>query len=146
MAITARTLTAMLGTQPGNRPAYLELADALRLLIVDGRLTVGTRLPGERELATALGLSRTTTTRAYQQLRDAGFATARRGSGTVVALPLAQSSASTLIVESSDPDSIAWTYSAPAAPPGTARAFERATAALPGLLTSTGARPSGFAS
>ncbi|KYH44249.1 PLP-dependent aminotransferase family protein [Branchiibius sp. NY16-3462-2] len=144
MAITARTLTAMLGTQPGNRPAYLELADALRLLIVDGRLTVGARLPGERELATALGLSRTTTTRAYQQLRDAGFATARRGSGTVVALPLAQSSASTLIVESGDPDSIAWTYSAPPAPPGTARAFERATAALPGLLTSTGYLPDGL--
>lgn len=144
MATTARTLTAMLGPLPGKRPAYLELADALRLLIVDGRLTAGSRLPGERELAVALGLSRTTTTRAYQHLRDAGFATARRGSGTVVALPLAQSSASSLIVESNDPSAIAWTYSAPPAPAGTARAFERAAVALPGLLTSTGYLPDGL--
>lgn len=144
MAMTARTLGAMLGDLPGAQPAYLELADALRLLIVDGRLTAGSRLPGERELAAGIGLSRTTTTRAYQQLRDAGFATARRGSGTVVTLPLAQSAASSLIVESSDPSAIAWTYSAPPAPPGTARAFERAAAALPGLLTSTGYLPDGL--
>lgn len=144
MAITARTLTTMLGSLPGIRPAYLELADGLRLLIVDGRLTTGSRLPGERELAASLGLSRTTTTRAYQQLRDAGFATARRGSGTLVALPLAQSAASSLIVESKDADAIAWTYSAPPAPAGTARAFERAAVALPGLLTSTGYLPDGL--
>lgn len=144
MAITARTLTAMLGTLPGTRSAYLELTDALRLLIVDGRLTAGSRLPGERELAAALGLSRTTTTRAYQKLRDAGFATARRGSGTVVTLPLAESAASSLIVDSSDPSAIAWTYSAPPAPAGTARAFERAAVALPGLLTSTGYLPDGL--
>ena len=49
----------------------------LRLLIGDGRIPVGTRLPSERELTEALGVSRTTVTRAYAALRDA--ATPRRG-------------------------------------------------------------------
>lgn len=142
--ITTRTLSAFLGALPGQRPAYLELAEAIRLLVVDGRIPPGGRLPGERELAGALGVSRTTTARAYQQLRDHGFATARQGSGTVVCLPMAQSTASSLIVESGDPDVIAWTYSAPPAPPGTARAFKRAAEGLPGLLTSTGYLPDGL--
>ena len=32
-------------------PLWRQLAEALRLLILDGRLTLQTRLPGERELA-----------------------------------------------------------------------------------------------
>lgn len=142
--ITTRTLSALLGALPGQRPAYVELAEAIRLLVIDGRIPPGARLPGERELAGVLGLSRTTTARAYQQLRDSGFATARQGSGTVACLPMAQSTASSLIVESGDPDVIAWTYSAPPAPPGTARAFQRAAGDLPGLLTSTGYLPDGL--
>jgi hypothetical protein len=39
-------------------PLWRQLADALRLLILDGRLTLETRLPGERELAAALNVSR----------------------------------------------------------------------------------------
>ncbi|WP_162563361.1 GntR family transcriptional regulator, partial [Mycolicibacterium mucogenicum] len=46
-------------------PAYLGLADAIRLLIVDGRLPVGARYPSERALADALRVSRTTVTAAY---------------------------------------------------------------------------------
>ena len=34
-------------------PLWRQLAEALRLLILDGRLTLQTRLPGERELAAA---------------------------------------------------------------------------------------------
>lgn len=41
-------------------PLWRQLAEALRLLILDGRLTLQTRLPGERELAAALNVSRTT--------------------------------------------------------------------------------------
>ena len=52
-------------------PAYAGLADALTLLIGDGRIGLGTRLPSERELTEALGVSRTTVTRAYAALRDA---------------------------------------------------------------------------
>ncbi len=68
-------------------PGYARLAAALRLLVLDGRLPLGTRLPGERELATALGVSRTTITAAYDALRESGYAASRRGSGTWTTLP-----------------------------------------------------------
>ena len=62
-------------------PAYVSLARASRLLVLDGRLPLRTRLPGERELAEALGVSRTTATAAYAELRDEGFLASRRGRG-----------------------------------------------------------------
>ena len=68
-------------------PAYAGLADALILLIGDGRIAVDTRLPSERELTDALGVSRTTVTRAYAALREAGYAEARRGAGTFTRVP-----------------------------------------------------------
>lgn len=69
-------------------PAYLGLADAIRLLIVDGRLPVGARLPSERALADALRVSRTTVTAAFTQLRDDGYLNARRGARSTASLPL----------------------------------------------------------
>src|SRR3954467_2519357 len=41
---------------PGTRrpPAYRALADGIRLLVLEGRVPVGARLPAERELALAL--------------------------------------------------------------------------------------------
>ncbi|HEU4543267.1 MAG TPA: PLP-dependent aminotransferase family protein [Jiangellaceae bacterium] len=75
-------------------PSYARLAAALRLLVLDGRLPLATRLPGERELAAALGVSRTTITAAYDALRDAGYAASRRGSGTWTTLPDTRSGAS----------------------------------------------------
>ena len=45
-------------------PAYKGLAEGLRVLITDGRIPVGVRLPSERELTASLGVSRTTVTRA----------------------------------------------------------------------------------
>lgn len=68
-------------------PAYLSLADAIRLLIVDGRLPVGARYPSERALADALRVSRTTVTAAYAQLREDGYLNARRGARSTTALP-----------------------------------------------------------
>jgi DNA-binding transcriptional MocR family regulator len=68
-------------------PAYLGLADAIRLLIVDGRLPVGARYPSERALADALHVSRTTVTAAYAQLREDGYHNARRGARSTTALP-----------------------------------------------------------
>ena len=68
-------------------PAYLGLADAIRLLIVDGRLPVGARYPSERALADALRVSRTTVTAAYAQLREDGYLNARRGARSTTALP-----------------------------------------------------------
>jgi len=72
-------------TRPG--PAYAALADALRQAVLSGTLPLRTRLPSERELAQALGVSRTTTTAAYDALRDEGYLASRRGSGTVTTLP-----------------------------------------------------------
>jgi DNA-binding transcriptional MocR family regulator len=68
-------------------PAYLGLAAAIQLLIGDGRLAQGVKLPSERELADLLHVSRTTVSAAYVQLREDGFAVARHGSGTFSALP-----------------------------------------------------------
>src|SRR5262249_25589762 len=46
----------------------------------------GTRVPSERELSTALGVSRTTVVAAFDRLRAAGVLRSRRGSGTRVAV------------------------------------------------------------
>ncbi|HRI97541.1 MAG TPA: GntR family transcriptional regulator, partial [Nocardioides sp.] len=62
-SITARRVATLVGEFDRN-PAYAGLADALVLLIGDGRIPEGTRLPSERELTEALGVSRTTVTRA----------------------------------------------------------------------------------
>lgn len=74
-------------TSARSGPVYRGLADALRMLVVDGRLPVGSRLPSERALAEALHVSRTTVTAAYTALREDGFLHARRGARATVALP-----------------------------------------------------------
>ncbi|RDH74596.1 PLP-dependent aminotransferase family protein [Mycolicibacterium moriokaense] len=76
-------------TSSRSGPAYHGLADAIRLLIVDGRVPVGARLPSERAMADALRVSRTTVTAAYAQLRDDGYLNARRGARSTTALPVA---------------------------------------------------------
>lgn len=76
-------------TSSQSGPAYLGLADAIRLLIVDGRVPVGSRIPSERALAEALRVSRTTVTAAFAQLRDDGYLHARRGARSITALPMA---------------------------------------------------------
>ncbi len=85
-SISARRVATLVGDFDRS-PAYAGLADALVLLIGDGRIPLGTRLPSERELTDALGVSRTTVTRAYAALRDAGYAEARQGSGTFTRVP-----------------------------------------------------------
>ena len=70
------------GMSTGGRTKALALG--LRSLIVDGRLLDGDRLPAERVLADALGLSRSTVTAAYDHLRAAGFLIGRQGAGTFV--------------------------------------------------------------
>ncbi len=71
----------------GGGAAYRQLADGVRLLILDGRLPVGVRIPGERDLAAALDVSRTTVTAAFGQLRDEGYLDSRQGSGSHTSLP-----------------------------------------------------------
>lgn len=73
------------GSRTGS--AYLELAERIKLLVLDGRLPMNTRLPAERELAATLELSRTTVSAGYDQLRESGFLRSRRGSGSWTTLP-----------------------------------------------------------
>jgi len=88
ITLSARALASRLGEWRDGGPAYRSLADRIRLQILDGRIPVGARLPAERELAAALGLSRTTVAAAYAVLRDRGAIESLRGSGSVARLPL----------------------------------------------------------
>lgn len=85
--VGASSLVKLLGAWAGRGPAYQDLAGALRLLVLDGRVPLETALPGERELASALGLSRTTVAAAYALLRDQGHLRSRRGARSLTALP-----------------------------------------------------------
>lgn len=60
------------------------LADALASLIRSGDLLPDSRLPSERALGAALGMSRGTVASALEQLADAGLVERRHGSGTYV--------------------------------------------------------------
>ena len=89
-AVSGPHLARLLGTWKAGAdltPAYARLAAAIRMLVLDGRLALATRLPGERELARALGVSRTTVTAAYDAMRADGYAASRQGSGTWTTLP-----------------------------------------------------------
>src|SRR3954467_13493317 len=68
-------------------PVYSALANGVTSLVLDGRIATETRLPSERELATALRLSRATVTAAYDLLRAEGFLASRTGSGSFVPAP-----------------------------------------------------------
>ncbi|MEO3814323.1 PLP-dependent aminotransferase family protein [Sphaerisporangium sp. B11E5] len=80
-------LARLLDLPTGARPYYRALAEAVRTLILDGRLPVRVRMPAERHLAAALGVSRTTVTTAYDRLRERGYLDSRQGAGSWTALP-----------------------------------------------------------
>lgn len=80
-------VAALMDGCAGSGAAYAALADGLRSAVLAGALPPRTRLPGERELAAALGISRTTVSTAYDVLRGEGYLVSRQGSGTVTALP-----------------------------------------------------------
>lgn len=127
-------------------PAYAGLADALRLLIGDGRILLGTRLPSERELTDSLGVSRTTITRAYADLRDSGYAESRRGAGTFTRVPGGRRRAldRALLPYSGDEDAIDLNCAATSAPPGVAAAYAAAVEELPAHLGGHGYFPAGL--
>ena len=144
-SITARRVATLVGGFD-RRPAYAGLADALVLLIGDGRIPAGTRLPSERELTEALGVSRTTVTRAYATVRDGGYAEARRGSGTFTQVPggPARSHDRALLPRQSDRAAIDLNCAAPFAPPEIATAYAEAVTRLPAYLGGHGYFPAGL--
>src|SRR3954449_9871305 len=92
--VAPAALAALLGEgrrHPGG--AAQAIAAALRAMVVDGRGPVRTRLPSERALAPALGVSRGTVSRAYDRLRADGFLISARGAGSWLTLPDAAAAA-----------------------------------------------------
>ena len=126
-------------------PAYRQLAQALRMLVLDGRVGLNVRLPGERELAAALGLSRTTIAAAFDRLRDEGFLESRQGSGSVTRLPPGRMEQALPEIELTDGvDILNWTHAALPAAPGVGRAYQLAVEALPAFLGELGYDPLGL--
>ena len=65
-------------------PAYLQLKDYLKEMILEGVLAPGVKLPSTRELSRLAGVSRNTVILAYQFLEDDGLIETVRGRGTFV--------------------------------------------------------------
>ena len=65
-------------------PIYAQITSQLRDQILSGQLTEGTTLPSIRKLASELGVSVITTSRAYADLEQSGFIASIQGKGTVV--------------------------------------------------------------
>jgi DNA-binding transcriptional MocR family regulator len=82
--IGARSFARLLGDwrPPDGKGLAGALADRIRLMVVDGRLPLETRLPAERELAAAIAVSRTTVATSYETLRSTGVLRSRRGAGS----------------------------------------------------------------
>ena len=62
----------------------MQVADRLQHLIVAESLKLGDQLPGERELAKRLGVSRTVVREALRVLADRGLLKVKQGCGTFV--------------------------------------------------------------
>ncbi len=120
----AALLPDLSGSGARRGAVYAALADALGSLVLDGRIAVGTRVPSERELATALGLSRTTVTAAFSALRADGYLISRTGSGSFTAVPAgtrASSSTARWAPPGVPPDLIDLTCATPAGRPWRSR-------------------------
>ncbi|WP_167050643.1 PLP-dependent aminotransferase family protein [Salinibacterium sp. ZJ77] len=141
-SLSARSLALLMVDWRGSgTPAYLALADRVRLLILDGRIPLGTRLPAERELASHLGLSRTTVSAAYGELRETGYLESIRGSGSTARIPNAGSAADDDILIDAPLD-----FSKASLPslPVVAQAAQAAVDRLPSFLSDSGFDPFGL--
>ena len=65
-------------------PLYIQLRDQLRALVHAGDLRPGDRIPASRELATILGVHRTTVANAYAELEAEGLIQGHVGRGTFI--------------------------------------------------------------
>lgn len=67
-----------------NKPIYLQIADQIKTLILEGKLSEGEMLPSMRNLALELRISFMTTKRAYEELERDGFIESYTGKGSFV--------------------------------------------------------------
>ncbi len=114
-----------------DAPIYARIRDEFAAKIATGKLKDGSKLPTVRELAKERSINPMTVSRAYRELAERGFITARPGSGSYVSRPgrnAANGRAQTTAEPSIDPGGIS------------SRLFELARA--PGVIAFTGNYPS----
>ncbi len=117
-------------------PRYATLARRIRDLVSAGQLPPGTRLPAERDLATALATSRVTVASAYRVLREDGWARTRHGSGTVTDSP--RDAVPDPWFSSSGSARIDLAHAAPAAAPQLEEAYRAALGQFPAMTAGHG--------
>jgi DNA-binding transcriptional MocR family regulator len=137
--VSARALAPLLTGWRDGGVAYSSLAGRIRLLALDGRVSAGTRLPAERELAAQLQVSRTTVTAAYAELREAGYLLSQRGSGSIVQLPFRVPGQT-----ESQPGYLDFSKATLPAIPGIVPAAQLAVEQLPTYLADSGFDPVGI--
>ena len=67
-----------------GEPIYLQIANQIKTMILEGKLKEGEALPSMRILATELRISFMTTKRAYEELERDGFIESYTGKGSFV--------------------------------------------------------------
>ena len=65
-------------------PAYRQIVDATRVLLVEGTLAAGTPLPSVRRLAMELGVHFNTVGEAYRELANEGWLDLRHGRSAII--------------------------------------------------------------
>jgi GntR family transcriptional repressor for pyruvate dehydrogenase complex len=75
---------------------YTQVADQIEQLITDESLRPGDKLPGEREMADRMGVSRTVVREAIRVLGDRGLIVVKTGCGTYVQKPSGQAAAASI--------------------------------------------------
>ena len=121
------------------RSIVAQLADQIR----SGKLSPGSRLPAQRQLAAQLGVDLTTVTRAYTELKRMGLVEGRTGSGSFVRGARSPSAA-----PASDPAGFDLSMNVPPRPAGLGGRIVQGLAALlaaPEGAASLGYQPSGGA-
>lgn len=134
-------LAELLADWRDGGPADRQLAATVRALVLDGRLPLESRLPAERELAAALGISRSTVTAAYNRLRRDGYLRSRQGAGSWVTIPGGHRAAADSVVPASGLD---LRIAALPAPSELDAIVAEATRALPRWLDHHGYDPLGL--
>ncbi|MFI8565590.1 PLP-dependent aminotransferase family protein [Rhodococcus sp. NPDC078407] len=140
--LAARIDPSTLRNRSGG-PLYLVIADELRRLIENGEVSARTRLPAERALSISLDVSRVTVASAYRHLREAGWISAQRGSGTYVS-PTGSLPAWGSLAGDRDAARLEFVNASPSASPLLAEAYGVASERIQGRFASGGYAPSGL--
>ncbi len=67
-----------------NSPIYLQVVNAIKLEIINGKISPGEKLPSGRDLALLYTINPNTSARVYQELESQGICYTKRGMGTYV--------------------------------------------------------------